>query len=200
MIDVDADTATVDVLAEFGSTEFRNDPYPLLDWLGEKEPVHKTTAGFYLVSRHADAEHALKQSGETFHGLFGKGVPSAAESPFAKHPSMALLAESVLSQDPRAHTRPIPAGADVRPVFAAANRDPRVFADPDKFIPERDNSSALAFGAGIHKCLGIFLAREEMSTALPAIHRQLPHIAAEVTQWGDYRNLRAPASTRVSAH
>lgn len=55
----------------------------------------------------------------------------------------------------------IPAGARVLVLFAAANRDPRMFADPDRFVLGREPREHLAFGTGIHFCLGAYLARME---------------------------------------
>lgn len=55
----------------------------------------------------------------------------------------------------------IPAGATVMVAFAAANRDPARFADPDRFDPERDAHDHVGFGHGIHYCLGASLARLE---------------------------------------
>ncbi|MDQ4149544.1 MAG: cytochrome P450 [Actinomycetota bacterium] len=52
-------------------------------------------------------------------------------------------------------------GARVVAVLGSANRDPRRFADPDRFDVGRTNSSSLAFGWGVHHCLGIHLARLE---------------------------------------
>ncbi|MEV6235656.1 cytochrome P450 [Lentzea sp. NPDC051838] len=66
------------------------------------------------------------------------------------------------------------AGADVRPVYAAANRDPEVFPDPDRFDPSRDNSKSLSMGEGIHHCLGAFLARAEMAVGLARLHAHFP--------------------------
>jgi len=47
--------------------------------------------------------------------------------------------------------------------FAGANRDPRVFDDPDAFDVARDNREMLIFGNGPHYCLGANLARQEMA-------------------------------------
>ncbi|QMW21929.1 cytochrome P450 [Sandaracinobacteroides saxicola] len=50
--------------------------------------------------------------------------------------------------------------------FAAANRDPAKFPDPDAFLPERKNArSHLAFGRGIHMCVGNMLSRKELAVA-----------------------------------
>jgi cytochrome P450 len=64
----------------------------------------------------------------------------------------------------------IPAGAMVMPRYAAANRDPSVFEDPDVFDIERPNARAhMAFGQGPHHCIGAALARAELNSAFTAI-------------------------------
>jgi cytochrome P450 len=59
----------------------------------------------------------------------------------------------------------IPAGEQVIPLFATANRDSSVFSDPDRLDVTRDAASHLAFGAGVHHCLGAQLARVELQEA-----------------------------------
>ncbi len=55
----------------------------------------------------------------------------------------------------------IPAGSDLFFSFTAANRDPKRFADPERFDIDRDASALLTFGGGAHFCLGAGLARME---------------------------------------
>jgi cytochrome P450 len=68
---------------------------------------------------------------------------------------------------------PIPKGAIIALHMAAANRDPRRFDDPDRFLIDRPPSRNLAFGHGIHFCLGAHLAGLEVRTAIGGL---LPHL------------------------
>jgi cytochrome P450 len=71
----------------------------------------------------------------------------------------------------------IPAGARVMVHFASANRDDEVFSAASAFEPERDDLGRhLAFGKGIHFCIGAPLARLELAIALPALLRRLPEL------------------------
>src|SRR4029078_10642065 len=57
---------------------------------------------------------------------------------------------------------------------ASANRDAAVFADPDRFDVSRDASAHVAFGYGIHQCLGQMLARVELQVIYPLLFQRLP--------------------------
>ena len=68
----------------------------------------------------------------------------------------------------------IPAGSRVVIAYAAANRDPAQFSDPDRFAPDRDNvGTHLSFGRGVHFCLGAGLARQEARVALEVLARRV---------------------------
>lgn len=66
----------------------------------------------------------------------------------------------------------LPAGANVYVSFAAANRDHRAFEEPDRFALDRDAAAQVAFGHGIHFCLGAQLARMEARLAIEALARR----------------------------
>lgn len=76
------------------------------------------------------------------------------------------------------------AGRSLRPgqlvgvVVASANRDPAVFAEPDRIDPVRDARAHLGFGRGPHFCLGASLARLETAVALAAILERFPALGS----------------------
>jgi pimeloyl-[acyl-carrier protein] synthase len=70
----------------------------------------------------------------------------------------------------------IKAGTGVFVMVAAANRDPAQFPDPDKFDITRDPNDHLAFGEGIHFCLGSGLARVEGSIAIATMLERFPRL------------------------
>lgn len=73
----------------------------------------------------------------------------------------------------------IPAGSLVGPLILSANRDPRVFDEPERFIPDRKPKKTLSFGSGIHRCLGEPLARLEAKIAIPALYRRFPSLRVD---------------------
>jgi pimeloyl-[acyl-carrier protein] synthase len=67
-------------------------------------------------------------------------------------------------------------GERVYIVLSAANRDPSMFDDPDKFDIQRAPNRHITFGHGIHLCIGNALARMEVQEALKAVASRLPDI------------------------
>jgi cytochrome P450 len=74
----------------------------------------------------------------------------------------------------------IPAGEWVLPVVTSANRDPAQFPDPDHLDLRRDAGGHVAFGHGIHHCLGAPLARMEAEVALGALLARFPGLSLAV--------------------
>ena len=68
----------------------------------------------------------------------------------------------------------IPQGADITIFYGAANRDPKAFPHPDEFRLDRDLRNHVAFGMGIHYCLGAPLARIEAQISLNAFLDRFP--------------------------
>lgn len=76
----------------------------------------------------------------------------------------------------------IPAGARIYVLHTAANRDPDIFEKPELFDPERlELKRHVAFGRGIHTCLGAALARLEMRVALTKASVRIPDLALSST-------------------
>ncbi|QLQ36163.1 cytochrome P450 [Micromonospora robiginosa] len=75
---------------------------------------------------------------------------------------------------------PVARDDNVLLLIAAANRDPSRFPDPDRFDPHRDGPPSLAFGVGLHFCLGSAVSKLEGRLALPRLFARFPRLA--VTQ------------------
>jgi cytochrome P450 len=83
----------------------------------------------------------------------------------------------VATRDIELHGVTIPKGATVNARYAAANRDPRHFENPDALDVERKNAAThLAFGTGVHHCLGAPLARRELHWAFSALLERVTDI------------------------
>ncbi|GIG61196.1 cytochrome P450 [Longispora fulva] len=81
------------------------------------------------------------------------------------------------SEDLTVHGVDIPKGGTILVMLGAANRDPKRFADPDVFDPDRPENNPISFGVGPHYCLGAALSRREGALAMPRLLRRFPKLA-----------------------
>ncbi len=153
----------------------------------------------------------------TVHAI-GNGVKAVLESGldpailFATPEAAAPTVEECLRFDPPLHyfarfaLEPVDvAGISLRRadriglLLGAANRDPARFGDPARFDPTRPAAPHLAFGGGIHFCLGAPLARLELEVALPILFQRLPGLrlagAPQYRKSWHFRGLETLAST-----
>jgi cytochrome P450 len=96
--------------------------------------------------------------------------------PAVKHLPLRFAVNDIPLPDGRTIAR----GEAILASYAAANRDPRWHRDPDTFDATRANQEHLAFGHGVHYCLGAPLARLEVATALERLFERFPHIRLAV--------------------
>jgi cytochrome P450 len=80
----------------------------------------------------------------------------------------------IVTEDAEIGGCPVKRGDSVLLPFPAANRDPEVFPDADKVIIDREENRHVAFGLGIHRCLGSNLARLELRVAVEVFIQRFP--------------------------
>ena len=118
-----------------------------------------------------------------------------------------LRYDSALQLFERTATEPVTVGGvtvepgqKIAALLGAANRDPAVFDRADTFDPGRDPNPHLAFGAGVHFCVGAPLARMELVESLGLLLRELPglHVVGDPVSRGTFV-LRGFTSVTVGA-
>ncbi len=128
-------------------------------------------------------------------------IPQALEEMMRYDPSVCAWRRLALAPS-RIGGVDIPAGANLLLMLHAANRDPALFPEPDVICLSRDKlKEQLAFGYGIHYCVGAPLARLEMRILLETLLAELPSLRLIAGQAIDYpRNIsfRGPLSLWVS--
>jgi cytochrome P450 len=141
----------------------------LLIGAGFETTVNLIGNGVVALLQHGDQLERLRADPELW--------PSAIEEILRFDSPVQMTARTALC-DVELAGQPIAGGAMVALLLAGANRDPQVFADPDRFDITRPNSrDHLAFASGIHACLGAALARIEGATALRALFETFPDLA-----------------------
>jgi cytochrome P450 len=158
------------------------------------------TCQLLLVAGHETTTHligngllALLQRPEGLERLHAEPqiVPSAVEELLRFEGPIQTISRQAL-EEVEIDGKRVLAGQYVNLFLAAANRDPAQFSDPDRLDLVRADNKHLAFGAGIHYCLGAPLARLEAAVALGALARRFPRLrlAGGELEWQDSVGVR----------
>jgi cytochrome P450 len=125
---------------------------------------------------------ALLRNPEQFALLRGadEGTAERAVEELLRYLTIAHTGVRAALEDVELDGQLIKAGESVTVSLQAANRDPAKFADPDVLDLDRKATGHLAFGHGIHQCLGQQLARVELRVALPALCTRFPSLRLAV--------------------
>jgi cytochrome P450 len=105
-------------------------------------------------------------------------VPAAVEEALRFDPPIQTIGRTV-TEDTRLHGVTMRTGDKVVLCWGSANRDEEIFDRPDEMIIDRPRNNHMAFGNGIHKCLGAPLARMEMRVVLEEVLRRIPDYRIE---------------------
>ncbi len=133
---------------------------------------HETTTslignGLYLLLSHPQQWQRLRENPSLLNSAIEEVL--RYESPVARQPRL-------IKGDVELGGKKLLDGQVAFQMLNAANRDPDYFTDPDRFDIERENNKHIAFGMGIHFCLGAGLARTEAQEVFTAIMKRLPNI------------------------
>lgn len=119
----------------------------------------------YGVLTHPEVFEAVRADAEF--------VPTVVHEALRWEPPTAMLPRFAPKEVRWAGTT-IPGNSQVNFAITSANRDPEVFASPERFDPWRKEKEFLTFGHGLHFCLGSHLARREMEVSLKVLSERLP--------------------------
>lgn len=136
--------------------------------------------GVLTLLRHPDQLAALQAD---------PGLAASAVEEILRFEAPVSLTSRVASRDMEVGGCPVHAGDPMMTFVRAANRDPSVFEDPDRFDITRKRAPHMSFGGGAHICIGAPLARMEGQVAIPRLFERFPHLKLAAGQTLTWRAL-----------
>lgn len=146
--------------------------------------------GFLRLLIPAGAETTFRMFGNSLTGLLTHPdvlaevtadrslIPSVIEETLRWETSVTMVNRET-TRDVEVGGCPIPKGAGVLALVGSANRDEKHYASANEWDPHREPKPHLAFGTGIHQCLGMHLARLELRIGLNAVLDRLPNLRVD---------------------
>ena len=142
----------------------------LLLWAGHETTKNLIGNGLLVLLRNPRQLQKLKHR---------PGLIKTAVEEFLRYDSPVQKICRWTTEDIEIGDKIMPKGELVVNLLGAANRDPEQFPDPDRLDVARRHGAHVAFGRGIHTCLGAGLARIEAQIAIGAVLRRMPRLALQ---------------------
>ena len=169
----------------------------LLLFAGHETTTNLIGNGVLALLRHPEQLRALRQRPE----LMTDAIEEMLRYDGPTQAMTRVALEDIELQGAAGERPVLRRGERVFALLNAANRDPEMFVDPERFAVARGDSRHLSFGYGPHFCLGAPLARLEAEIGIGALLRRVPGLALaeERPAWSDSFVLRGVRALRVSA-
>jgi cytochrome P450 len=152
---------------------------------GHEATTSSITSGLLLLLKNPAEHDRLREDPEAL-------VPTFIEE-VLRYESAAFRAVRTANETFELRGKTIRKGEPVVMLLGAANRDPEQFPDPNRFDVSRAPNKHVAFGSGMHVCLGAPLARIEMDIAFRALLKQMPRprLVDETILWRPLMGVRS---------
>jgi cytochrome P450 len=168
-------------------------PFTLISymWPGVDTTVNALSSAVALFADHPDQWEAVRADRSL--------IPAAFQEVLRLHAPVHYFTRRVTEDVDVAGVR-LDEGTRVLVMYGSANRDDRRFPDPDRFDVRRDAGGQLAFGRGVHLCVGIHLARLEAHALLNSLADRVARFEpAGTVRWQVNNTLHGPAEAPVRA-
>ena len=139
---------------------------------GHETTVNLIANGLLALMRNPNQVEMLRSE---------NGIEKRAVEELLRYDAPVQYSGRVAKHDIEIGGKHIRAGEGVRMIIGSANRDPEAFDDPDRLDLTRDAHEHVAFGAGVHFCLGAQLARLEGQIAISTAVRRFPKVRLATT-------------------
>ncbi|MCG2621323.1 cytochrome P450 [Arthrobacter sp. I2-34] len=158
---------------------------------GHETTVNGIASALWMIGKHPQVKDQLLADP----GL----IPAAVEETLRIESPVSMMARTV-AQDTEFGGAQLKAGDRVALMFGAGNHDEDTFDEPDAFQLNRSGAAHLAFGHGVHRCIGEHLARLEMSIVIEEVLNRIPDygIAADVAIGDNSLTNRGPRAVPVA--
>ena len=148
--------------ADRGEIPIDKPPLMMNDYMGPSldTTIFTISSAIWLFAQHPEQWALLRENPTLIPGAINEVV--RMESPLQGW-------SRVATQDTKVEDYDVPSGARVLMLWASANRDERKWTDPERFDVTRRNADHMGFGHGIHSCVGMHLAKMEITALFRAL-------------------------------